>query len=265
MEQAVIHSPLGPLTLFAEDDHLTALVYGDYGSYDDLPLFREAKRQLEAYFAGQRQAFSLPLNPDGTAFQRRVWQSLCDIPYGRVISYRELAAQVGSPRAFQAVGQANGRNPLPILIPCHRVIAADGTLGGYSSGVERKRFLLRLEGLSIPESKPPRRVGKRGGESPVRRCPTSRPAGLLSGERRLAGFPSEKPLSQAKRCLGQGFAVFEMERDRKETGAPLGINVCLSGGSPLVRLSALLAHHPGIRRMTRSKAPFSGQPYRPRL
>ena len=87
MEQAVIHSPLGPLTLFAEDDHLTALVYGDYGSYDDLPLFREAKRQLEAYFAGQRQAFSLPLNPDGTAFQRRVWQSLCDIPYGRVISY----------------------------------------------------------------------------------------------------------------------------------------------------------------------------------
>lgn len=162
MEQAVIHSPLGPLTLFAEDDHLTALVYGDYGSYDDLPLFREAKRQLEAYFAGQRQAFSLPLNPDGTAFQRRVWQSLCDIPYGRVISYRELAAQVGSPRAFQAVGQANGGNPLPILIPCHRVIAADGTLGGYSSGVERKRFLLRLEGLSIPESKPPRRVGKRG-------------------------------------------------------------------------------------------------------
>ena len=145
MEQAVIHSPLGPLTLFAEDDHLTALVYGDYGSYDDLPLFREAKRQLEAYFAGQR-----------------LWQSLCDIPYGRVISYRELAAQVGSPRAFQAVGQANGRNPLPILIPCHRVIAADGTLGGYSSGVERKRFLLRLEGLSIPESKPPRRVGKRG-------------------------------------------------------------------------------------------------------
>ena len=85
--------------------------------------------------------------------------------WGQVVeglSYRELAAQVGSPRAFQAVGQANGRNPLPILIPCHRVIAADGTLGGYSSGVERKRFLLRLEGLSIPESKPPRRVGKRG-------------------------------------------------------------------------------------------------------
>ena len=161
MEQAVIHSPLGPLTLFAEDDHLTALVYGDYGSYDDLPLFREAKRQLEAYFAGHVRFPSLNSGWNGIPAPGLA-EPLCDIPYGRVISYRELAAQVGSPRAFQAVGQANGRNPLPILIPCHRVIAADGTLGGYSSGVERKRFLLRLEGLSIPESKPPRRVGKRG-------------------------------------------------------------------------------------------------------
>ena len=130
MEQAVISSPLGPLTLFAEDGRLTALVYGDYGSYDDLPLFREAKRQLEEYFSGRRQTFSLPLAPDGTDFQRRVWQVLLDIPYGTAISYRELADRVGSPRAFQAVGQANGRNPLPILIPCHRVIAANGTLGG---------------------------------------------------------------------------------------------------------------------------------------
>lgn len=239
MEQAVIHSPLGPLTLFAEDDHLTALVYGDYGSYDDLPLFREAKRQLEAYFAGQRQAFSLPLNPDGTAFQRRVWQSLCDIPYGE------------EPPAHS--------HPLP---PGHRRRRNPGRLfqrsGAQAVSAEAGRALhSRVQTAQTG--------GKTGGESPVRRCPTSRPAGLLSGERRLAGFPSEKPLSQAKRCLGQGFAVFEMERDRKETGAPLGINVCLSGGSPLARLSALLAHHPGIRRMTRSKAPFSGQPCRPRL
>ena len=153
MEQAVISSPLGPLTLFAEDGRLTALVYGDYGSYDDLPLFREAKRQLEEYFSGRRQTFSLPLAPDGTDFQRRVWQVLLDIPYGTAISYRELADRVGSPRAFQAVGQANGRNPLPILIPCHRVIAANGTLGGYSSGVDRKRYLLQLEGVSIPPAK----------------------------------------------------------------------------------------------------------------
>lgn len=161
MEQAVFHSPLGPLTLFAEDGHLIALVYGDYGDYDDLPLFRQAKRQLEEYFAGQRRTFALPLRPEGTDFQRRVWQTLCRIPYGKVISYRDLAVQVGSPRAFQAVGQANGRNPLPILIPCHRVIAADGTLGGYSSGVERKAFLLQLEGVEVPVSAPPHRVRKR--------------------------------------------------------------------------------------------------------
>lgn len=89
----------------------------------------------------------------------RVWQVLQDIPYGTAISYRELADRVGSPRAFQAVGQANGRNPLPILIPCHRVIASNGTLGGYSGGVERKRYLLQREGVSVPEPKPrkPRR------------------------------------------------------------------------------------------------------------
>ena len=162
MEQAVFHSPLGPLTLFAEDGHLIALVYGDYGDYDDLPLFRQAKRQLEEYFAGQRRTFALPLRPEGTDFQRRVWQTLCRIPYGKVISYRDLAVQVGSPRAFQAVGQANGRNPLPILIPCHRVIAADGTLGGYASGVEHKAFLLRLEGVRLPEPPPPRRMRGRG-------------------------------------------------------------------------------------------------------
>ena len=163
MEQAVIYSPVGPLTLFAEDDSLTALVYGDYGGYDDIPLFREARRQLEEYFDGQRQDFHLPLCPEGTEFQKKVWQVLCRIPYGQVISYRELAARVGSPRAFQAVGQANGHNPLPILIPCHRVIAADGTLGGYSGGLERKRFLLHLEGNDLPVTPAPRRRIVRGG------------------------------------------------------------------------------------------------------
>lgn len=151
MEQAVIASPLGPLTLFAEDNCLIALVFGNYGDYDDTPLFREAHCQLDEYFAGQRQQFSLPLRPEGTQFQCRVWEALADIPYGAVISYRELAARVDSPRGFQAVGQANGRNPLPILIPCHRVIAANGGLGGYSGGLENKRFLLELEGVRIRE------------------------------------------------------------------------------------------------------------------
>ena len=152
MEQTVIQSPLGPLTLFSENQCLIALVFGRYGSYDDTPLFRKAKRQLNEYFSGQRQTFSLPLHPEGTAFQRRVWLALQGIPYGTAISYRELAARVGSPRGFQAVGQANGHNPLPILSPCHRVIAADGSLGGYASGLDRKRFLLDLEGVPVKET-----------------------------------------------------------------------------------------------------------------
>ena len=148
MEQTVIPSPMGPLTLFAENNRLTALVFGDFGGYDHLPLFEMARRQLEEYFAGVRQNFDLPLDPGGTDFQRRVWRTLLDIPYGKVISYKELARRVDRPKGFQAVGQANGKNPLPILIPCHRVIAADGSLGGYSAGLDRKGFLLDLEGIS---------------------------------------------------------------------------------------------------------------------
>lgn len=151
MEQAVISTPMGPLTLFAQENCLAALVFGDFGGYDHLPLFEEARRQLEEYFAGSRQNFDLPLNPGGTDFQRRVWRTLLDIPYGTAISYRELARRADCPRGYQAVGQANGRNPLPILIPCHRVIGADGTLGGYSGGLDRKRFLLDLEGISYRE------------------------------------------------------------------------------------------------------------------
>lgn len=151
MEQAVIFTPMGPLTLFAQENCLAALVFGDFGGYDHLPLFEEARRQLEEYFAGSRQNFDLPLNPGGTDFQRRVWRTLLDIPYGTAISYRGLAHRADCPRGYQAVGQANGRNPLPILIPCHRVIGADGTLGGYSGGLDRKRFLLDLEGVSYRE------------------------------------------------------------------------------------------------------------------
>ena len=152
MEQAVISTPMGPLTLFAEENCLAALVFGDYGGYDHLPLFEETRRQLEEYFAGTRQNFDLPLNPSGTAFQRRVWRALLDIPYGTAISYRELARRADCPKGYRAVGQANGRNPIPILIPCHRVIGADGTLGGYSAGLDRKRFLLELEGVSYQET-----------------------------------------------------------------------------------------------------------------
>ena len=94
-------------------------------------------------------AFDLPLDPEGTDFQRRVWRALLDIPYGETRSYADLARAVGSPRAMRAVGQANRRNPIGVVVPCHRVIAADGTIGGYAGGLDRKRHLLRLEGVSV--------------------------------------------------------------------------------------------------------------------
>jgi methylated-DNA-[protein]-cysteine S-methyltransferase len=105
----------------------------------------EAARQLREYFAGKRTQFDLPLAPEGTAFQRSVWRQLQAIPYGETISYGELARRVGKPKASRAVGSANGANPLPIVIPCHRVIASDGTLGGFGGGLPIKEMLLALE------------------------------------------------------------------------------------------------------------------------
>jgi methylated-DNA-[protein]-cysteine S-methyltransferase len=106
---------------------------------------REAIRQLREYFAGKRVAFDLPLAPTGTGFQRSVWRQLQEIPYGQTISYGELARRVGNPKAARAVGSANGANPLPIVIPCHRVIAGDGSLGGFGGGLPTKQKLLALE------------------------------------------------------------------------------------------------------------------------
>lgn len=106
---------------------------------------RTAVAQLREYFAGRRRDFQLPLDPQGTEFQRSVWTQLRAIPFGEVISYRELACRVGRPSGSRAVGQANGRNPLPIVVPCHRVIAADGSLGGFSAGLPVKVKLLELE------------------------------------------------------------------------------------------------------------------------
>lgn len=105
----------------------------------------EALRQLREYFAGKRAEFDLPLAPKGTAFQRSVWRQLQEIPYGETISYGELARRVGNPKASRAVGSANGANPLPIVIPCHRVIAGNGTLGGFGGGLPTKQALLALE------------------------------------------------------------------------------------------------------------------------
>jgi methylated-DNA-[protein]-cysteine S-methyltransferase len=112
-----------------------------------MPLIDAVRRELSAYFAGAPTDFaSLTLDPRGTPFQLRVWQELRRIPWGQTISYGELARRVGNPKASRAVGQANAVNPIPLIVPCHRVIAADGSLGGYSSGLDRKRWLLDHEG-----------------------------------------------------------------------------------------------------------------------
>ena len=119
--------------------------------------FANAAAQLNAYFAGQRRRFELPLSPTGTEFQRRVWRALRGIPYGETISYGELARRVGNPLASRAVGLANGANPLPIVVPCHRVIGANGTLTGFGGGLPIKRALLALEG-ALPETAPAQRA-----------------------------------------------------------------------------------------------------------
>jgi methylated-DNA-[protein]-cysteine S-methyltransferase len=150
-------TPIGPLKLYFSDQGLTALEFTKEDSVPDQeqdaypphlhPLIEAAKQELMAYFAGAPTDFAaLPLDPQGTPFQRQVWQELRRIPRGQAISYKELAQRVGNPKASRAVGQANGRNPIPLIIPCHRVIAADGSLGGFSSGLDKKRWLLRHEG-----------------------------------------------------------------------------------------------------------------------
>ncbi len=108
-------------------------------------LFNEARKQIEEFLCGQRKKFDLQLNPAGTEFQRKVWQALTEIPYGQTISYAELAAAIGSPKAARAVGMANSRNPIPLIIPCHRVVGAGGKLTGFALGLKIKKQLLELE------------------------------------------------------------------------------------------------------------------------
>jgi methylated-DNA-[protein]-cysteine S-methyltransferase len=116
---------------------------------DDAPAVDRAVDQLEAYFAGERTSFDLPLAPEGTPFQRRVWDALQTIPYGATVSYRDIAERIGAPKAVRAVGAANGRNPLPIVVPCHRVIGSDGSLTGFAGGLDTKRRLLALESPTL--------------------------------------------------------------------------------------------------------------------
>ncbi len=143
-------SPIGPLRLMGDAAGLSEICFGEGpSSTEPVPAARvvleRAREQLLAYFAGKRRAFDVPLRPRGTPFQRRVWAALRTIPYGETKSYGELAAELGQPTAARAVGLANAKNPLPIVIPCHRVIGADGSLTGYAGGLAIKRRLLELE------------------------------------------------------------------------------------------------------------------------
>lgn len=146
----VVDSPVGPLRLVENGAALTHVCFGEEKAPDGTrvggsPLLSEAAEQLSEYFAGRRRAFDLPLAPFGTEFQRRVWAELRRIPYGETRFYAQVAEALGQPGASRAVGQANNRNPLAIIIPCHRVLGRDGHLTGYAGGVEIKEYLLKLE------------------------------------------------------------------------------------------------------------------------
>jgi methylated-DNA-[protein]-cysteine S-methyltransferase len=144
-----VESPIGELMLVGEEGRLTGLRMAPHragtGWRRDAGPFAAAAEQLEQYFAGERTDFELPLDPDGTPFQQRVWELLREIPFGETTTYGALATLLGKPSAMRAVGLANGRNPIAIVIPCHRVIGADGTLTGYGGGLDRKRTLLDHE------------------------------------------------------------------------------------------------------------------------
>ncbi|MFJ6081076.1 methylated-DNA--[protein]-cysteine S-methyltransferase [Streptomyces sp. NPDC092369] len=159
-QHTVIASPYGPLTLVADDGVLCGLYMTEhrhrppeetFGSRDDT-VFGEAEEQLEAYFAGELKEFTLDLKLTGTPFQRSVWDQLALIPYGETRSYGDLAEALGNPGASRAVGLANGKNPISIIVPCHRVIGASGSLTGYGGGLDRKQRLLAFEGAGGSES-----------------------------------------------------------------------------------------------------------------
>jgi methylated-DNA-[protein]-cysteine S-methyltransferase len=151
---STVESPIGPLTLIARDGVLTNVSMHEQRHMSPPPVeaiiddawFKEVAAQLDAYFAGELSSFDLELNLLGTPFQQGVWSQLCEIPYGETISYGELAQRVANPKASRAVGLANGRNPIAIIVPCHRVIGANGSLTGYGGGLERKTWLLEHEG-----------------------------------------------------------------------------------------------------------------------
>ncbi|WP_136067443.1 methylated-DNA--[protein]-cysteine S-methyltransferase [Modicisalibacter radicis] len=147
-------SPIGLLEIHASEQGITHVRFVDEPARTPRPhpLIERSKAQLAEYFRGERRVFSLPLAPRGTDFQQRVWQRLREVPYGETCSYATISRGIGSPNSHRAVGAANGRNPLAIIVPCHRVIGSNGQLTGYAGGLPRKQWLLRLEGVDLAGS-----------------------------------------------------------------------------------------------------------------
>jgi methylated-DNA-[protein]-cysteine S-methyltransferase len=158
MIYTTIESPIGELLLVGDGERLHRLsmqggrrpVAIDLRWRRDDDAFGEVRAQLSEYFDGQRREFDVPLALDGNPFELRVWEELCQVPYGETVSYGKIAREIGAPSAARAVGLANGRNPVAVIVPCHRVIGADGSLTGYGGGLERKRLLLDLESGVLP-------------------------------------------------------------------------------------------------------------------
>lgn len=147
MYTSIYNSPIGSLQLTASEKGLARITFLNSDEVETpVPVqLKDAVKQLDEYFNNQREVFDLPLDIQGTYFQKKIWNVLCKIPYGSTISYKELATKSGSPTAVRAVGGANNRNKLPIVIPCHRVIGIDGSLTGYAGGLNRKKWLLEFE------------------------------------------------------------------------------------------------------------------------
>lgn len=149
----IIETPIGPVLLAGDEEGLKHLIFLEDKEKFKIPdgwvengdFFSEISRQLEAYFSGKLKCFDIKLDPEGTEFQKFVWNALCEVPYGETRSYKEIAVSIGNPKAYRAVGLANNRNPIAIIVPCHRVIGANGKLTGYASGLDIKEFLLKLE------------------------------------------------------------------------------------------------------------------------
>ncbi len=150
-----IETPVGILQLAADENFLLSVTFGKEQADSPLPLpeiVQEATQQLQAYFTGHCFRFSVPIRPSGSDFQKKVWQLVLQVPFGETASYLDIARQLGSEKYTRAVGLANGKNPLPILVPCHRIIGSGGQLTGYAGGIDRKRWLLRHESELRPRT-----------------------------------------------------------------------------------------------------------------